>query len=361
MDWLGQATAAAIGQVDAIAASVQDFPHVTEKKRWTCTSDGVWTGGFWAGLLWLAQSQQPSQQRLARAEAFTQRLLPRARDAHNHDLGFMFFPSAVKGWQLTGNEDYRRHAIEAARSLAAQFNDQGGFIPGWGFFGGEDWRGSVLIDTLMNLPLLVWAVQQGAESSLMDVVRRHAATALAHHVRPNGSVYHVFKFDPDTGAPLGGDTYQGKSPESAWARGQAWALTGLALLASRTKDRSYAQASRKVADFFISALPQDHVPYWDFDVSGPGEPRDASAGAIAAYGLQKLFDLTGERRYLDAATNLLKALASTCANTPGAAGGVLLHATADLPHGLGIDESTMYGDYYYLKALIALQSRIEHA
>ena len=357
MKWLQQATAAAVEQVDAIAASVTDFPHVTEKKQWTCTRDGVWTGGFWAGLLWLAQEQQPSAARLARAHAFTQRLLPRAHDAHNHDLGFMFFPSAVKGWQLTGEETYRRHAIEAAASLAAQFNPRGGFIPGWGFFGGEDWRGSVLIDTLMNLPLLVWAVEQGGAPSLMDVVRTHTATALANHVRPNGSVYHVYKFDPDTGKPLAGDTYQGKAPESAWARGQAWALTGLAMLAGRTQDRTYAEASRKVADFFLSALPKDHVPYWDFDVSGAGEPRDASAGAIASYGLQKLYDLTSERRYLDAATNILQALAATCANVPGSAGGVLLHATADLPHGLGIDESTMYGDYYYLKSLVALRSR----
>jgi unsaturated chondroitin disaccharide hydrolase len=358
MNWLEKATAAAVEQVDSIAASVQDFPHVTEKKRWTCTSDGVWTGGFWAGLLWLAQEHQPGPARLARAHAFTQRLLPRAHDAHNHDLGFMFFPSAVKGWQLTGHEEYRLAAMQAAASLAAQFNARGGFIPGWGFFGGEDWRGSVLIDTLMNLPLLVWAVQQGAAPSLMEVVRTHTATSLANHLRPNGSVYHVFKFDPDSGAPQGGDTYQGKGPESAWARGQAWALTGLALLAGRTHDAAYTAASRKVAEFFLSALPPDHVPYWDFDVSGAGEPRDASAGAIASYGLQKLFDLTGERRYLDAAAAILQALAATCANTPGAPGGVLLHATADLPHGLGIDESTMYGDYYYLKSLAALRSRI---
>jgi unsaturated chondroitin disaccharide hydrolase len=251
--------------------------------------------------------------------------------------------------------------VEAAVSLAGQFNPRGGFIPGWGFFGGEDWSGSVLIDTLMNLPLLVWAVQQGAPQSLMDVVRRHTSTALAHHLRPNGSVYHVFKFDPETGAPVSGDTYQGRGPESAWARGQAWALTGLALLASRMQEPAYLEASRKVAGFFLAGLPQDQVPYWDFDVYGAGEPRDASAGAIASYGLQKLFDLTGERRFLQAASNILQALAATCANRPGAPGGVLLHATADLPHGLGIDESTMYGDYYYLKSLVALRARLRDA
>lgn len=357
MDWLQSAIVSAVAQVDSIAGVVRDFPHVTEQRQWTCTKDGVWTGGFWAGLLWLAHAHEPTAARFARAEDFTDRLLPRAHDVHNHDLGFMFFPSAVKGWQVTRREDYRRQAMEAAASLAGQFNGKGGFIPGWGFFGGEDWRGSVLIDTLMNLPLLVWAVQQGAAPALLDVVRRHTATALANHLRPDGSVYHVFNFNPDDGTPLRGDTYQGKAAESAWARGQAWALTGLALLGSRLEDPSYVQASTKVADFFLSRLPQDHVPYWDFDVEGAGEPRDASAGAIASYGLQKLHSLTGEGRYLEGATQILRALAATCANTPGQPGGVLLHATADLPHGLGIDESTMYGDYYYLKSLMALHAR----
>jgi unsaturated chondroitin disaccharide hydrolase len=361
MDWLRTAIGQAVQQVDAIAAAVTDFPHITEKKAWKCTPDGVWTGGFWAGLLWLAHERQPSPQRLERAHAYTERLLPRATDAHNHDLGFMFFPSAVKGWQLTGREDYRLHAIRAAESLAAQFNPKAGFIPGWGFFGSEDWRGRALVDTLMNLPLLVWAVEQGANPSLLEVVRTHTATSLAHHQRANGSVFHVFRFDPETGAPLGGDTYQGKGPDSAWARGQAWALTGLALQASRTKDAQCIAASRRVADFFLSSLPADQVPYWDFDVAGLGEPRDASAGAIASYGLQKLFDLTGEQRYLDGAQNILHALATTCGNQAGAPGGVLLHSTADLPHGLGIDESTMYGDYYYLKSLAALDARQRRA
>lgn len=361
MDWLRTAIDHAVEKVDAIAASVTDFPHITEAGQWKCTPDGVWTGGFWAGLLWLAQERQPSPQRLQRAHAYTERLLPRAADAHNHDLGFMFFPSAVKGWQLTGRKDYRQQAIRAAQSLAAQFNPQAGFIPGWGFFGSENWAGRALVDTLMNLPLLVWAVEQGADRALLDVVRIHTATSLAHHQRANGSVYHVFRFDPETGRPLGGDTYQGQAPESTWARGQAWALTGLALQAARTGDAKCTVASRRVADFFLAALPPERVPSWDFDAAQPDEPRDASAGAIACYGLQRLFDLTGERRYLEGAQALLRALAATCGNTAAAPGGLLLHATADLPHGLGIDESTMYGDYYYLKALVALEARLPRA
>jgi unsaturated chondroitin disaccharide hydrolase len=269
----------------------------------------------------------------------------------------MFFPSAVKGWLLTGQERYKVSALAAARALAGQFNSRGGFIPGWGFFGGEDWSGSVLIDTLMNLPLLVWAVQQGEHQHLMNVVRRHTATALENHLRDDGSVCHVFRFDPANGQPLGASTYQGLAPESSWARGQSWALTGLAILARMTGDNSYQEASKRVAAYLMSRLPDDLVPPWDFCAIGPGQPKDSSAAAIASYGLLKLFQLTGEEEYLDTAAKLLRALVTHCGNTSDE-GGLLLHTTADFPHGLGIDESTMYGDYYYLKSLIALEKML---
>jgi unsaturated chondroitin disaccharide hydrolase len=352
--WIGEAIATAIARTDAIAASVTDFPHVTEQGKWSCTPDGVWTGGFWAGLLWLAAERMPTERRSKLARSFTDRLLPRASDTHNHDLGFMFFPSAIKGWQLTGEERYRQAAMNAARALAGQFNARGGFIPGWGFFGGEDWSGSVLIDTLMNLPLLVWAVQQGGPADLMEVVRRHADTALGNHLRADGSVSHVFKFDPANGKPLGAATYQGLSADSAWARGQAWALTGLAILANMTGEQKYRAASERIAARFVSSLPEGLVPPWDFSAAGADQPRDSSAGAIASFGMLKLYQLTGAPHYHETASRLLHTLAVTCANRSGE-GGLLLHATADLPHGLGVDESTMYGDFYYLKSLLALE------
>jgi unsaturated chondroitin disaccharide hydrolase len=353
--WIDDAIECAVSRVGGIAQEGADFPHITEQKRWRYTPDGVWTGGFWAGLLWLAYQHGGQEPMRDRAVSFTERLLPRAHDSHNHDLGFMFFPSAVKGWQLTGEERYRASALDAARALAGQFNASAGYIPGWGFFGGEDWSGSVLVDTLMNLPLLVWAVQQGADPRLMDVVRRQADTTLRHHLRDDGSVFHVYKFDPDNAKPLGGATYQGLAPDSSWARGQSWAITGLAIVAAMTREPQYLEASQRVAAYFAAALPDDGVPPWDFKATGASPPKDSSAGAIASYGFQKLYQVTGDRQHLEMATRLLRALAATCGNR-GDAGGVLLHATADLPHGLGIDESTMYGDFYYLKSLMSLKA-----
>ena len=358
--WINEAIDRAVTNVRRIAHHAADFPHITEKGEWQYTPNGVWTGGFWAGLLWLAAEHEGGGLFAQQARGFTDRLLPRQADSHNHDLGFMFYPSAVRGWLATGEDKYRQAAVTAAHALSAQFNEVGGFIPGWGFFGGKDWGGAVLVDTLMNLPLLVWASHQDGDPRLLEVVRRHAATSLRHHLRPDGSVFHVYRFDEHSGDPLRGDTYQGLSPDSAWSRGQAWALTGLAMLAGMLNDATYREASERVATYFIRRLPSDGGPSWDFDATGPNEPKDASAGAIASYGLLKLNQVTGNQQYLDSATRLLHALSASCANT-NARGGLLLHATADKPHGFGIDESTMYGDYYYLKSLVHLRKMLDNA
>lgn len=357
--WIDKAIGDAIARTRGIARETSDFPHIIHHGAWQCTPDGVWTGGFWAGILWLAFERDQGADLRELAARFTERLLPRATDTHNHDLGFMFAPSAVKAWRLTGEDRYRRAAIEAAVSLADQFNPKAGFIPGWGFFGKQDWSGSVLVDTLMNLPLLVWAVQQGADSRLRDIVEAQVAKTLENHLRPDGTVYHVFKFDPATGAAVGGDTYQGFGPESIWSRGQSWAITGLAILAAQTGDQRFRAASERIARVFVSNLPADGVPPWDFSAPGPNEPKDSSAGAIASYGFLKLYGVTNNREHLATATRLLRAAAESCGNV-GSQGGLLLHATADLPHGLGVDGSTMYGDYYYLKSLVAL-SNIDRA
>jgi unsaturated chondroitin disaccharide hydrolase len=352
-DWLSDAINASVDKVTAQARRGGDFPHITEKGKWVFTPDGVWTGGFWVGLLWLGYELRNSDELHKAATHLTDRLLPRATDKVNHDLGFMFYPSAVKGWRITGDERYLLAGIDAAHSLAAQFNPAGGFIPGWGFFGSEDWSGSVLIDTLMNLPLLVWAANNGADARLLDVVHRHARTALANHQRPDGSVYHVFRFDPATGQPLSGDTYQGLAASSAWSRGQGWALAGFSMLADITGTPEYLAAAQRVAAYVRDHLPEDGVPPWDYNAEREAV-KDSSAGAITAYGLIRLWELTGDGEHLVLAARMLEALYRSCmADREDAP--VLAHATADLPHGLGIDESTIYGDYYFLKALVTLQ------
>jgi unsaturated chondroitin disaccharide hydrolase len=331
------------------------YPHITKQGHWITTADGDWTGGFWIGLLWIAFEERGDPRFREAADALLQNFAQRAHERRNHDLGFMFCPSAVAGWSITKNERYREIALQAAESLAAQFNAAAQFIPGWGYFGGQEWQGVGLIDTLMNLPLLLWAGEQTSNPRYREIALAHADTALRYHQRPDGSVYHVYRFDPETGQPRGGDTYQGLHAESSWARGQAWAITGWGILAQQTGEQRYLQAAQRVARYFLDALPASLVPFWDFHVTQEDAPRDSSAAAIAAYGLLRLADVSKEQTYADVAQNILRELSEDYLAPPEWSG-ILLHATADLPHGLGIDESTIYGDYFFVRAL----QRVSH-
>jgi unsaturated chondroitin disaccharide hydrolase len=163
----------------------------------------------------------------------------------------------------------------------------------------------------------------------------------------------VYKFDSAMGAPIAGDTYQGLNASSAWSRGQGWALAGFAILAEMTGTQEYLAAAERVASYIEKHLPEDRIPRWDYWAS-VASVKDSSAGAITAYGLLRLWKLTSRTRHLDLAETMLNALVAHCLASPGSAP-ILEHATADLPHGLGIDESTIYGDYYFLKSLLVLR------
>lgn len=332
------------------------YPHVTDGGRWVRSSDGLWTGGFWIGLLWAGYAERGDRRFRAAAERLLAGLVERAGERHNHDLGMLFCPSAVRGYELTGEPRYRDAAVTAAESLAAQFNERGRFLPGWGFFGRDDWAGATLVDTLMNLPLLLWASSETGNPRLREVALAHGRTSLAHHLRDDGSTFHVYRFDPETGTPLGGATYQGRRAGSCWSRGQAWAIAGCTLLARAGAGREYLEAAGRAADYYLDRLPDDLIPPWDFDAGGAGEPRDTSAGAIAAYGLLLLGEATGDRERSVAGEACLHALAER-AQTPAGHEAILLHATADLPHGIGVDESTIYGDYFFVRALRQLRRR----
>ena len=369
--WLEPALNRALDRLEETSQTLTDFPHVTEASEWVTYPDGVWTGGFYIGQLWLLYRIRRQEEVRRRAEQYLERYLPRRQEEQNHDLGMMFYPSAVMGWRLTGEERYRLAAIDAARALMAQAHPTAGFIPGWGFFGGDDWVGSSLVDTLMNLPLVVWAADQTNDDDLRQAAVKHADLSVANHLRDDGSAYHVFRFDPESGAPLGGATYQGKAPDSRWSRGLGWAIAGLSMLGAALPNPDYLRAASRAAAFYRANVPDDLVPYWDFDVdprrrpdasqgaalgAAPGaaqgdESRDSAAGAISCFGMLRLASATADAELRGYALDLLRSLSESYADAaPRHA--LLGHATADLPHGLGIDGATVYGDYYYMKALV---------
>jgi unsaturated chondroitin disaccharide hydrolase len=346
--WAGAALDRALHSVGS-RLDLDGYPHVTENGRWVLSDDGFWTGGFWIGLLWAGYEERRDERFREAADRLLATFVERAGETQNHDLGMMFYPSAVKGYELTGERRYRDAALLAAESLASQFNERGNFLPGWGFFGGDEWEGSTLVDTLMNLPLLIWAADETGDERLRDVALAHGRTSLAHHLRPDGSTFHVYVFDPITGKPQHGDTYQGKRADSCWSRGLAWTITGCAQLALMGAGTEFREAAERAAAWYVEHLPEDRIPYWDFEAES-WEPRDASAGAIAAFGLLLL-----ERQH--DGERCLRALVDH-AQAPQGHKSILLHATADLPHGIGIDGSTIYGDYFFVRALQELRDRI---
>jgi unsaturated chondroitin disaccharide hydrolase len=103
-------------------------------------------------------------------------------------------------------------------------------------------------------------------------------------------------------------------------------------------------------------LPDDYVPYWDFDDPAiPEAPRDASAAAIVASALIELSEYVSDEKsavYMDAAEKMLTSLSSANYRSGDAKPSFLLHATGHHPAGSEIDYSIVYADYYYIEALM---------
>jgi unsaturated chondroitin disaccharide hydrolase len=316
-----------------------------------------WTTGFWSGLLWLSYEHSGDERFRAGAEAhlpsFAHRLAA-GIDCDTHDLGFLYLLSSLVPWRITGNELGRRTALAAADRLMTRFLDPAGVFQAWGRLDDPLQRGRVIIDSLMNMPLLHWASRESGDARYSAAARRHVSQLRDNLIRPDDSTFHTFYFDPDTGAALHGDTAQGYADHSCWARGQAWGVLGFALNARASGDQSYLDAAVRLADYYLGHLPTDSVPFWDlsFDHES-GQYRDSSAAAIAACGLLELDDLGAGAAYRPAAERILAALAanySPLMDRPGAP--LLDHAVYNLPEGLGVDEGCLWGDYFYLEALI---------
>jgi len=207
----------------------------------------------------------------------------------------------------------------------------------------------------MNMPLLTWTAEQTGDERYRDVVARHTAELRRQILRPDGSTFHTFYWDAETGEPLRGATEQGAFDDSCWARGQAWGIYGFAMNHRATGNPELLEASRICADYFLSHLPSDDVPYWDLVYNdGADAPRDSSAGAIAVCGLYELAEVDPENaeRWRAAADRILTSLiVHYTPATAADADTVLLHSVYDLPKNVGVDEGTLWGDYFYFEAL----------
>lgn len=343
-----------------VAALGDDFPDYYDPAVGAWARNGVWTEGFWTGVLWRLYAYARDERLLHWARHYTALLAERKAAFTDHDLGFLFYHSCVLQATLTGDESMAPAALAAAQRLAARFNPRGRFIRAHGALDDPERAGYAIIDTAMNLRLLFWAHRRAGDPALYEVARRTAETIRDAYVRPDGATYQVVWFDPATGEALRHDTLQGYAADSCWSRGQAWAIYGLAQSYTSTGDASFRDTALRVARYFMAHLPESGVAPYDFsDPRAAAAPVDTSAQAIAAAGLLCLAGQAAgaERRAcLDDAVRLLSVLAESYTSpidpTRPEARGMLRGGCYFLARGRGVDSELMFGDYYYLEALL---------
>ena len=270
-----------------------------------------------------------------------------------------FLARAVKLVQ----ENAKKAALMAADNLMERFQEKGRFFQAWGELGAKD-NYRLIIDCLLNMPLLFWASEVTGDPKYIEKATAHILTAMNCVIRPDHSTYHTYFFDPETGEPVKGVTHQGNRDGSAWSRGQAWGIYGSALSYHFLKDPAYIDIFRKVTDYFVTHLPSDLIPYWDFDFDdGSTEPRDSSSAAIAACGMlemAKYLEPEEAEKYTALAEKLIKALCDHCAVKDHSESNGLLHGTyARASKGnpctnRGVDECNTWGDYFFMEALTRL-------
>lgn len=340
--------------------------QIGEKSPHVAKEDGVyddmridwWTSGFWPGILWIMHEmtgQEHYKEAAWEWDGKFEQASIRDNNFH-HDVGFQYLPTAVIKHKLTGDKDGLRRGLQAANFLAGRFNIAGNFLRAWN----QDKLGWSIVDSTMNLSILFWAAETTGDPRFEHIGRAHADTVVQKFIREDGSVNHILSFDPKTGGLIESLGGQGAGPQSAWSRGAAWALHGLANVYRFTGDTQYLKAAQRVANYFLACLPEDHVAHWDFraDASLDNEPRDTSAASCAASGLIDLAAFLPSNEgviYLRAAERMLLSLTvnyGTWDKPEHQA--ILLEGTGNKPVGQNVNVSLIYGDYYYVEALAKL-------
>ncbi|MCS7460205.1 glycoside hydrolase family 88 protein [Paenibacillus doosanensis] len=345
------------------------FPHVSNDGKYLLNDNDDWTDGFWSGILWLCYeySGDPVFKQAAEktVTSFRKRMDGKVAIDH-HDIGFLYSLSSKAQWIIERDEAAKQLTLEAADWLMTRWREKGQYIQAWGPAGDPQNGGRIIIDCMMNLPLLYWAYEQTGNEKYRDVAVIHADKSRRFLVRGDDSSYHTFYFDPETGESIRGGTHQGYQDGSTWTRGQAWGVYGFALSYHYTKNPLYLETSKRMARYFLERLPEDDVVYWDFNVPvNDKTERDSSASAITAAGLIELLSHLSaddpDRAFLeDGLQRSLKGLVNGYATIgkPDAEG-FLEHGSYHVRGNNAPDDYMIWGDYYYLEALVRLEKGIK--
>ncbi|MDA9774473.1 glycoside hydrolase family 88 protein [Saprospiraceae bacterium] len=319
------------------------------------TPSKSWTSGFYPGMLWQLYGHSKDEKLKEAALQWSNVVEKEKFDGGTHDLGFKIYCPFGNAYKITKVEKYKDVFVTAAKTLSTRYNPKVGAIRSWDHHA-ELWSFPVIIDNMMNLEMLFEATNHTGDSSFYHIADQHAKTTLKNHFRPDHSSYHVVSFDPETGEVENKNTHQGFGHESAWSRGQAWGLYGFATAYRYTKNPEFLNQAKEIANFIFNHpnLPEDLIPYWDFDAPNiPNEPRDVSAAAITASGLFELskHDIVNAKKYQEWASAILDSLQSEKYQN-STAPFFLKHSVGSIPGKFEIDSPIIYADYYYVEALL---------
>ena len=341
-------------QVRARASNDPGFyPMYTEKGRWRHGKPAWtrWCDGFLPGMMWIFAKRTGDAEWASLAETYTTPLEPRKMDRNVHDLGFIFLSTYHRWHALTGRSELNDVVIQAGRTLALRFKEKGEYMAS--FMGPE----SLFIDIMANVGIIFYAALQTGDAALMDVAMKHSLTSRRVLVRGDGSSSHEGIYDLATGEFLRQSTQQGWRSDSCWSRGLAWAIYGFSAAYKLVRDTRFLQAAELCADYYLEHVPAHGVPPMDFDSPVDERREESSAAAITAAGLLRLATLAPDRAkgmyYDQAARRVLLTLARPpylAAETPGWEG-ILKEGIYHLNLGLGVGESVMWGEYFFVEAL----------
>lgn len=325
-------------------------------KAW---SHGNWFCGFWVGLLLAAYLHTREEKFLVWARERMRLVAARCEDPNTHDIGFIFQGSALPFYHITGEAHHAQTALRAAQRLRARLitTQAGAFISSWGPLTDLRGRRSSAIDTMANLPLLYWAADYADDGSFRLAGEAHAAMTRRGMVREDHSTYHAVEYDLVSGERSRGFTFQGYADESCWPRGQAWAIYGYAATSRSTGKQEYLDLAVELGEYYLRRVGDTLIPPWDFDdPQAPNTLQDSSAAAIAAAGFLEIARLHEDEavaaEWGEAALRSLDALCARCVAWEDEHRGVLKHGVYSKPHNVGPDSAVMFGDYYFIEALL---------
>ncbi|MCR2805841.1 glycoside hydrolase family 88 protein [Paenibacillus soyae] len=349
-----------------IARFGDQFPHVSNGDRvYQLNNNTDWTEGFWSGMLWLSyeySGDEAFREAAAKTVGNFRRRLENRTNLDHHDIGFLYSLSAKAQWIIEKDEAAKKLTLEAADVLLERWREKTQILQAWGRKDDPENGGRIIIDCMMNLPLLHWAYKHTGDEKYRQIAATHSDKSRRFLVRGDDSSYHTFYFDQETGDSLRGGTAQGYRDGSTWTRGQAWGIYGFALAYRYLGQPEYLETAKRLARYFIERFPEDDVVYWDFDAPvTPETKRDSSASAIAAAGMLEILGFLSaddpDRAMLqDAVERSMTSLVKNY-STIGEedAQGLLKRGSYSVRGGAAPDDYVIWGDYFYLETLLRLE------